>query len=52
MEIAEVLTFRGETDRAFELLGAAFSVGDPARDALKSDNYVAPCTAKRATPRC
>jgi len=42
VEIAEVLTFRGERDRALELLGEAFSVGDPALSEVKTDNYFAP----------
>jgi tetratricopeptide (TPR) repeat protein len=45
VEIAEVLTFRGETDRAFEALGEAFSVGDPALNELKTDNYFTPLHA-------
>jgi len=51
VEIAGVLTFRGETDRAFELLGEASSAGDPALNEVKTDNYFAPLHQGLNRPR-
>jgi TolB-like protein/DNA-binding winged helix-turn-helix (wHTH) protein/cytochrome c-type biogenesis protein CcmH/NrfG len=42
VEIAEIYAYRGETERAFAALDAAFAAGDPALLEIASDSYFKP----------
>jgi len=41
-ELAEIYAYRGETERAFASLDAAFAAGDPAVNSIRIDSYFKP----------
>ena len=42
VELAEIYAYRGETERAFAALDAAFLAGDPAVNSIRVDSYFKP----------